>query len=262
MNTAIGLQTIRILVAAASLWSCVSPNSNGFGGGFNEFDEVNGAMERCYATDSRASFDIVSNGKRTTFEIDASAAQWPSDAYRRIIGTLYTRTAPCPRLGSRARITRCEGCLPSILSVEIAGRGGTFDEPSRQLWAVRRFVNRQGGPEEYAALFGVSRILAVYNRLDAGSRAVWVRDRLSRALDTYSSEQRATAMIAKFGRPSLLSHARRLVDIDAAHSDEIGVVKALPFNPTESGSAPFVGSWGQFALEVYVEKDGTLKRLL
>jgi hypothetical protein len=100
-------------------------------------------------------------------------------------------------------------------------------------------------------------MIARHNKLDGRSRAFWLRDQLSRALDTYSSNERVAMMIERFGRPEFSRNAPRVVEIYRKHGDEIGLVKAVPY-PT----SPFVGSWGHFVTEVHLEgKAGTLTRL-
>jgi hypothetical protein len=105
-------------------------------------------------------------------------------------------------------------------------------------------------------------VLARYNRRDGGHRVLWVRGRLDDALFTYQTDDRVRVMVARFGSPDLLQSLSPLRAIYDQHRNDMGLVKGLPFVPADPRASPFIGAWGVFALEVFVESSsGALTRL-
>lgn len=130
------------------------------------------------------------------------------------------------------------------------------------------FFDRQSATQSLAAetaeywnCLTASMLLANHNRMDGGKRTLWMRDRLSRALDTYSSRERAQTMIRRFGDSGLRETVDPLGKVYATHANEVGLVRGLPYRPADARSAPFVGSWPSFATEVYVERPGGLVKV-
>lgn len=185
-----------------------------------------------------------------------------SGDYRRLAGARYTINGPCPAQDDRIVVTHCPGCASRpLFAIET---GGASDGGQR-LFVVRSLIDRLdpgAGDRERTALFVTSMMLARHNRADGRQRTFWLRDKLERALDAYSSERRARDMYSRFGGGHLSQSTLPLVAIAARYGDSPGLVRALPFIPPDARASPFVGSWGAFALEVYLEGPAkTLEKL-
>lgn len=232
---------------------------------------VLGTVVSCTRSSNAVGLELLSSGTTVRVDItDKDQQSWPSPAYRTIVGDAYRVEGPCPQPGEHARVFLCRRCdHPTVQGIELGGRGAAFDEEKRTLWIIRQFFDRESGREtdqanvnEYWNYLTASMLLANHNRMDGGSRFLWMRDRLARTLDAYSSDDRAAVMIARFGRPSFREGIAPIRKIYAQHSDEVGLVRGVPYLPADPRSAPFVGSWPSFAMEVYVEQNtGTLLKL-
>lgn len=226
--------------------------------------EVCGPLRSCAISDARVVLEVQGD-KLVRVEIARRALlPWPSDAYRAAVGEAFAMAGACPANGEQVRVTHCTECTePRVVSVETGGRGTAFDEAARQLWLLRQWYDLQSArSNESVNLFAASIIVAKHNRKDQGRRTLWIRDRLGRQLDAYRTRDRADYMIAKFGRPELRPATAMLRAIYDEYGDRIGLIRGLPYLPADPRSSPFVGAWGTFAVEVYLEaSDGALSRL-
>lgn len=226
-----------------------------------DIGEVKGTVTQCVAASGRVSLDVLSSGHSIHFDVEDDDVPRQSPAYRAVVATAYSRSGECPANGEQVRITQCIACAASaVVAVETGGRGARFDEAKRELWLIRQYFDRESSrPNQYVGVFAASMMLARYNRIDGGARSLWIRDRLSRALDGYSSVNRGSAMVSRFGRPEWLATVAPVSAVYGRYKDALGLVKGLPYMPSDPRSSPFVGAWGVFAAEVYVERgNGTL----
>jgi hypothetical protein len=230
----------------------------------DEFIEIQGTLNGCRVTDTEIRVDYTAPSGRTSIRlIRSDPSLWPSPAHAEIVGSAFHVQGGCLSDGAPIRVTLCPRCVPvSVVAVERLASRLPQDDAPQGPWIVRSYFDRGRGDEERAALFMASRVIAQYNRADGGSRSVWIRDRLDRSLFAYSSAARAEAAVEEFGRPLFRSGIGQLVEIFKRHGTANGLVRGLPFMPSDLRAPAFVGAWGQFAAEVFVEhEDGRLTRL-
>lgn len=253
-----------LVLFALAAWAgagevCVSPPPQPSSG---PIAEVRAPLTSC----QKGTNDIEIEFGGRELRIDVSGAgddRLASDAYRRLVGSLYALEGDCPPPGTHIRVTTCSVCRHMrVVAVEIGGKDA-FDSESAHLWLYRKYVNLAAPlPEDGFAVSIVSLVLARHNRRDGQRRQLWIRDVLGHALDTYSGEDRAYAFIRTFGTKDLDIAVPELVKIARLHRDDVGVIQALPFMPSDPKAAPFVGAWGTFATQVLLEgRAGTLDRL-
>lgn len=231
-------------------------------------ETVVGTVASCTVSSNAVVLELSSSGTPVRVEIGEKDRQaWPSAAYRAIVGDAYRIGGPCPSSGEHTRVFFCTRCdHPVVQGIELGGRGSSFNENARTLWIVRRFFDRkskQSPDGEYWNYLIGSMLIARHNSTDGKGGTLWIRDRLGRALDAYSSNERAESMVTRFGEATFRDAVPSLRATYDRYADRVGLVKGTPYRPSDGrGSAPFVGSWPSFALEVYVEeKDGTLSKL-
>ncbi len=230
-----------------------------------------GPILSCHESDGDLTIDVGATEGIVHIKVsDSQLPPWPHVSYPNLLPQKYRIAGPCPRTHEYARVTQCTGCQgPVVDAIELGGVGRAFDDTKRQLWVVRQFVDAVAGGDTgerqliAADLFMTAMVLARYNRDDRGSRSVWVRDRVERALFTYSTTSRAVAMVERFGngRKELTDSIKPLRDTYQKYGGQIGLVKSLPYMPEDPRDSPFVGSWGTFASEVYVEDSHGLTRV-
>lgn len=216
-----------------------------------------GRLVECAAGSDGLEVGIDTGSRVLRFALDRSeVAGGIPTAHASIVGDRYTIHGPCPAPGGRVAVTHCPDCASRPLyAIETSNDA----DAGEGLFVTRSFIDRldlANADDERTALFVTSMILAKHNRADGRNRTLWLRDTLKRALDAYTSESRAQDMCARFGGRHLVSAIDQIVAIAAAHGDEPGLVRALPFIPPDPRAAPFVGSWGTFALEIYLEEQG------
>jgi hypothetical protein len=221
--------------------------------------EVRGPMTSCSQNGGVISLTLADS--KTPIVFQATAQDWPSRDYRRIVVNLYRAAGGCPANGTRLRITRCGACAHEpLISIETDGSSQDFDGDNSRLWVIRQYFDTRSGPDEPLAVSIASMVLARYNRRDGQRRSLWIRDTMARALNTYLTKDRAFGMIKRFGRSDLNSGVSALARIATKDGDRLGLMRAFPFIPVDPRASPFVGAWGTFATEVYLEApNGKLK---
>src|SRR6185436_4538278 len=126
-----------------------------------------------------------------------------------------------------------------------------FDEAQRSLWIYRQFLNYGArGRDERTQEFLLSSVLARYNRADKKERTLWIRDRLSHVLFAYSSRDRAEAMMRRFAPPGRELDFEPIGAIYSEWGNRRGLVRGLPYLPSDPRSSPFIGAWGVFPVEI------------
>jgi hypothetical protein len=231
--------------------------------GQSRISETSGRLASCVESQDEVLIDIESSGGRVHFTASNRTIPWPSESYGRTVGTLYRRAGSCPAVGELVRVTYCVSCPePAVGGIEVGGRDSNSSPAERRLWVVRQFFDCQASrPAERVNLFIASMLLARYNRADNGDRSLWLRDLLEASLDPYRSNERAKAMIDRYGRAELagtLAPVRILYD---RYRRTVGLVKSLPFMPKDARASPFVGAWGTFPLEIWIDEAAGLRRV-
>jgi hypothetical protein len=224
----------------------------------NGFSEVSGRLDQCRISGEKISLAVRTDRGLKQVDLAQGTASWPSENYRNAIGTPYQVAGECPPRDAAVSVMTCEGCPPTMIAAEIVSEPQGSSQGKRRLWIFQQFEDRlRSGDAAYWHVLGLSLMLARHNQLDGQSRGFWLRDRLSRSLDTYSSRERAAMMTERFGRPAYSAATPRIVEIYEKYHDQIGLVKAVPYS-----TSAFVGGWGHFVTEIYVEgRNGALAKV-
>jgi hypothetical protein len=184
--------------------------------------------------------------------------------YDAVVEHLFIVRGPCPAAGTALRIARCTGCDgQQVDAIESGSADGSFDVATARLWVFRQYVDDVDREHDQARvhLFIVSRALAHQFLRDGSSLAFWLRGPLTRSLATCASVDRGQAMIRRYGTADLLEGITALHDLYAQHGEDVGVVKSVPYRVTDFRTAPFIGSWGTFALDVRLEEPDGLRQV-
>jgi hypothetical protein len=148
-------------------------------------------------------------------------------------------------------------------AIELGGSDGSFDIATARLWLFKQYIDDSDREHDQARvhLFIVSRAIAHQFLRDGSPLAFWLRGPLKRSLATYASIDRGQAMVSRYGAPGLLEGIAALHDIYVQHGDDVGMVKSVPYRVADFRTAPFIGYWGTFALDVRVEDRGRLRQV-
>ena len=256
----------RAAVGAVLLWSASGNGQTGAGDRPLALGGGVGVVTRCAASADGVAVSVRSRDGVRHYSVSQRMVPLPSDAYGRVVSTPYVMSGPCPNVGDSVLVTACSQCDGAgVYTIEVTrtAAAGTISRGTvARLWLMRRFfdVASRGAAEQWAVSYAAS-VLARFNRGETEGGTLWIRQRLRDSLWTYNSSEYARAMVKMYGTPSLLFSIEQLAGVYRKHGEEIGVVRALPYTPPEPRKAPFAGSFGTFAFEVYVERNGTLSRV-
>lgn len=214
-------------------------------------------LRSCVITSDAVTLDVVRPGqvaRRLVLDI-GHAARWQSRADADAREPSYALVSACPESGDIGlRIMECDGCLGAgVIAAEVL-HDDVGSSPS--LLVIREFFDRlTHGEVDRVGAFAASVVVSRHNRTRNGSLSIWVRDRIARTLDAYSSKERAAEMIRRFGRSSFLATIEPVHAIRAEYGERIGVSRVWPYVPSDPRSPPFVGAWPGFPFEIRVEND-------
>jgi hypothetical protein len=259
MNRVVMVLVVALIAAAAALQANL---------GFSaqpralHFDEVQGRLQQCAIRPDGVDLRVaLAAGRTIDLSLLDTDANWPR-GYDAVVTHLFAVRSPCPAVGTALRVARCAGCDgQQVDAIELGSRDGSFDVATAHLWVFRQYIDDIDREHDQARvhLFIVSRALAHQFLRDGSSLAFWLRGPLARSMATYASVDRGRAMISRYGTPDLLAGIAALRDIYVQHADDVGVVKSVPYRVTDFRTAPFIGSWGTFALDVRLEVSGGLR---
>lgn len=89
---------------------------------------------------------------------------------------------------------------------------------------------------------------------------IWVRDLVKNTRFSYERAMQAADMIHRFGDATMNGDVPTIQRIRREHGDRIGLISLQPFVPKAPGDR-FVGWWGGFPVEIYVDTGSEPMRL-
>lgn len=223
-----------------------------------------GQVDRCSVAAGGIELDVSSSGRRTTYRVSSGDLPFPSEDHRKVVLTHYSILGQCPHVGDRAFITLCEGCGgPAIVAIEVED-SQSESRPLRPV-VLRQYFDLEARNRVEESLVRDS-ALAVTAKQVGSIPPLWIRGRLREVMWTYETTARAALMIEKYGRPDLAQTIGPLRAVFDRYGATVGLVKAQPYinrpsRAIQTPTAAFVGYWGYFVAEVWVEQGHELTRV-